>query len=389
MEEIKFETVPSPNEGGMKLREKSKSVNGDDGNANSDTEKKNDDSGSSSAELDDSKIFAHLSGKLGREIKTYDELKPSQTDNIEPIELDDEKVLAHLSGKLNREIKSYDELIQKQVEALSPEVEGFAKYHKETGRGIEDYMRVNRDFSKVDDDTLIQEYYKSTEDDIDDDMLRLYMKKFKYDEDVDDEEKIDEAKILKRQALLKAKKFFSEQKEKYRIPLASRESEEEFNAYKEAIARVKTQQEKDKLNRDLFLKETDKVFGEGFKGFEFTIQSGDEKKTEQKILFPVDGAEAKKSQIALSGFLNKFWKDGEIKDALNYHKSLAVAFNPEKVAQFFYDKAYADAVEYIAKKSKNIDMNLYSGVGGTKKEGVTYERVQSQTDGTMKLKTKV
>jgi hypothetical protein len=369
MEEITFETVPGITEGGLKLKGKTVKVE----------------------TVAEPKTEVVIEPKIEpkAESKVEPKIEPKTEPIFEPIELDDEKVFSYLSGKLNREIRSYDELTPKQVEALSPEVEGFAKYHKETGRGIEDYMRVNRDFSKVDDDTLIKEYYRSTEEDIDDDMLRLYMKKFMYDEDVDDEEKIDEAKILKRQALLKAQKFFAEQKEKYRIPLESRADEEEFKVYKDAIAKAKTQQEKDKLNRELFLKETDKVFGEGFKGFEFTIQTGDEKKTEQKIIFPVDGAEAKKSQLALSGFLNKFWKDGEIKDALNYHKSLAVAFNPEKVAQFFYDKAYADAVEYIAKKSKNIDMDIYHGVGGTKKEGITYERVQSPSDGTMKLKTKV
>ena len=57
-------------------------------------------------------------------------------------------------------------------------------------------------------------------------------------------------------------------------------------------------------------------------------------------------------------FLNRFMNDdGLIADAEGYHKAIAVASNPEKFAQFFYEQGKASATDDVTRKMKNIDMS--------------------------------
>jgi hypothetical protein len=184
------------------------------------------------------------------------------------------------------------------------------------------------------------------------------MAEFSYDEDYDDESSVKKAKLAKKKAIVEAKKFFNEQKEMYKIPLESRgvglpEAElEEYNAYKQYINQAKSYEEEANRRRDWFFKKTDEVFGGEFKGFEFNLG-------EKSLLYkPNEAAELKKIQMNPENFINKFVDEsGLISDAVGYHKSLAIAMNPEKFAQFFYEQGKADAVGSLDKKIKNIDMS--------------------------------
>ena len=49
---------------------------------------------------------------------------------------------------------------------------------------------------------------------------------------------------------------------------------------------------------------------------------------------------------------------GLINDAAGYHKSLAMAMNPEKFAKFFYEQGKSDATDDSElRKTKNINMS--------------------------------
>ena len=159
-------------------------------------------------------------------------------------ELDDEIVLSHIRKRFNRDDISYDNLLQKEiVEADLPEdLEALRRYKKETGRGISDFVKLNRDIDSEDPDAIIAEYISTSNPEFDREDIEFEMDtKFSYDEDMDDERDIRSKKLAKKKTLAEAKKFFTEQKEKYRAPLESREgfiheSEKElYSRYKSSI----------------------------------------------------------------------------------------------------------------------------------------------------------
>jgi hypothetical protein len=278
---------------------------------------------------------------------------------VQPVELKDDDVLSFIKKKYNRELSSVDELfVEKSTpEALPPDVDAFLKYHKETGRGVEDFSKLAKDYSTVQPDDLLREYYMATEEDLEPEDIQSMMQEFAYDEDVDDESTINKAKLAKKKAISKAKKFFNQQKETYKKPLESRQASvpdedlEDFKTFKEVLKSAKTQKEADDAKRDWFNKKTDEVFGGEFKGFEFAIG-------EKKLTFtPAEASELKKSQSTPLNFISKFLDEkGMISDAVGYHRSLAIAMHPERFAKFFYEQGVADATEDVMRKTKNINM---------------------------------
>jgi hypothetical protein len=251
-------------------------------------------------------------------------------------ELKEEDVLSFIGKRFGKEIKSLDELAQERQESdpLPEDVAAYLKYKKETGRGIKDFMKVNEDIEAKDPDSLLAEYYASTQEDLDQEDIDFMLKEqFGYDEDLDDESDVRRKKLAKKKELAKAKKHFK--------------------------------------RYEWFQKKTDEVFGDGFKGFEFSV--GDK----SLVFTPSETAEIKKAQSDISNFIGKYVnQDGLIEDASGYHKALAVAMNPERFAKFFYEQGMSDAVDDLSKKSKNINMDMRQapqqvGKGGLKVAAVT------------------
>ena len=57
-------------------------------------------------------------------------------------------------------------------------------------------------------------------------------------------------------------------------------------------------------------------------------------------------------------WINQFVDEqGLVKDAMGYHRSLAIAMNPDKFAKFFYEQGQAEAVDGVMRKTKNINMS--------------------------------
>ena len=235
----------------------------------------------------------------------------------------------------------------------------YFKYKKETGRGIEDFVKLNRDYSSMDSDSLLAEYYSQTDEDLDDeDIAYMIEDKFSYDEDLDDPKDIKKKELAKKKELVKAKKYFEDSKEAYRIPvesaggLVSEDEKETYNAYKKYVQDSQSQQEENYRKSEYFQKKTEELFSDDFKGFDFVI--GD-----KTVKFsPGDVKETKKIQSDVSNFISKYIDaNGMISDPVGYHRSLAAAMNPEKMATFFYEQGKAEALLDNARKIKNIDMD--------------------------------
>ena len=107
-----------------------------------------------------------------------------------PIELDDEIVLSHIRKKFGKEELSYDDLLQKEVveKELSEDLEALRKYKQETGRGIEDFVKLNRSFNDESPDAIISEYISTQNPEFDRDDVSFEMEqKFSFDDEIDEE----------------------------------------------------------------------------------------------------------------------------------------------------------------------------------------------------------
>ena len=287
------------------------------------------------------------------------ESPPAQEEPQLP-ELKEEDVLSYIGKRYNKQINSFDELMaeRQQAEQMPEDVAAYMKFKKETGRGFEDFIKLNKDYESMDSDVLLKEYLSSTQEGLDAEDIEALMDDYRYDEDLDDESRVKKVKIERKKVIAEAKKFFNTQKEKYRIPLESSvvgvpaEDKEEYEAFKQYISKAKTIEEENNRKRQWFDQKTDEVFSGEFKGFEFNVN-------DRKFKFsPGDAVELKKVQSNPSNFINKFLdENGLIKDAAGYHRSLAIAMNPDKFAKYFYEQGMADATDDVARKIKNVNMS--------------------------------
>lgn len=306
-------------------------------------------------------------------------------------ELDENEVLSYIGKRYNKQINSFDELMaeRKETEALPEDVSAFLKYKKETGRGIDDFTKLNRDFDTMDSENLVKDYLSATQEGLDRDDIDLLMEDYKYDDDIDDETTIRKKKIERKKVINEAKKFFNNQKEKYKLPLesslgaVSKEDKEEYEAYREYTKQSKTIEEENNRKRQWFNQKTEEIFDNGFKGFEFEVNN-------KKIAYsPADATELKKSQLNPQNFINKFLDDkGLMKDAVGYHKSLAIAMNPEKFAKFFYEQGQADATEGTLKGIKNINMSERRAPEASKaNDGIQVKAINPDSGKSLKIRS--
>ena len=305
-------------------------------------------------------------------------------------ELTEDKVLQYLGNRYGREISSFDDLVQEKQESedIPEDVSAYLKYRKETGRGFEDYVKLNRDFTSMEENALLREYYRSTEEDLDSEDIDTIMEEFLYDEDLDDESDIKKKKLAKKKVLSKARKHFEKQKEYYKQPLESsgglsQEQEEELSAYRKYIESAKTQKQETERRQTWFTEKTNELFNSEFKGFEFKLN-------DKNVSFkPGSAEELKKLHSNPMNFVMKYLDDsGLLKDPSGYHRALAVAMNPERFAKFFYEQGKAEATEDVMRKTKNVNMSERRTPEVTSKGGMKIKAVSSTSSRGLKIKSR-
>ena len=246
-------------------------------------------------------------------------------------------------------------LPEAKTQELPENVDNLIKFMEETGGSLEDYVNLNRDFSKMDNVSLLREYYKSTKPHLDSDDLNFLMNKnFSYDEETDEPTDIKAKKLAFKEELYNAQKYFDNSKRKYYADLKLRKSQDIAPEYKEAMDYYNNHkqltEEGEKLQKD-FLSKTDKVFSDEFKGFDFKVG-------ENKYRFKIDNpSKIKEFQSDIKNFANLYMDDkGTINDPSGYHKALFAGRNADKIANHFYEQGRADAIKESAKKANNINM---------------------------------
>ena len=267
-----------------------------------------------------------------------------------------------------------EEAIKENLETGKPLPENIQKlmdFMEETGGDLNDYVQLNKDYSKLDDKNLLYEYYKQTKPHLNNEEINFLMEdQFSYDEEVDEERDIRRKKLALKEQVANAKSHLDGQKSKYydEIKAGSKLTEEQQKAVEFFNSYSQEEKQNEQIIRDqqeTFLSKTNKVF-ENFDGFEFNI--GD-----KKIKYNVqDVAALKNKQVDINNFVGKFLNENNVMDdAAGYHKGLFTAMNPDAIAKHFYEQGKTDAVKQTIAESKNINTSreshkVYEGEGGIK-----------------------
>ena len=286
--------------------------------------------------------------------------------------------------------KEKEKILQEEKSQDLPEgVEKLVQFMKETGGTVDDYAKLNRDYSKLDNVSLLQEYYEYTKPHLDKEDINFLMdKNFAYDGETDDPSDIKAKQLAFKEELYNAQELLKKTKDKYYTDLKLRSKEKNIAPeYKEALEyynNSKQFEENANLAKSAFLKETNNVFNEEFKGFDFKVG-------ENKYRFKVDNpSKVKEFQSDLTNFLNHYTSDdGNIVDVHNYHKALFAAQNADKIANHFYEQGRADAIKSSAKTAKNINMDpRQEGSFVTTKSGDQIRVVSGDSSDKLRIKWK-
>jgi len=276
---------------------------------------------------------------------------------------DDTPVVEEVTNqeKVEEVAKVAEQVIVESVETGDPLPESVQKlvdFMDDTGGDLNDYIKLNQDFSEMDNQTLLQEYYKQTKPHLSNDEIDFVMEDtFAYDEDVDEDKEVKRKKLAMKEQVAQAKQHLESVKSKYYedIKGGSKLTEEQqkaisfFNRYNEESEEARLIGEK---QSEVFRQKSDQVFNDGFKGFEYNV--GD-----KRFRFNVkDKQNIRETQGDINNFIKKFLtEDNLIEDATGYHKGLFTAMNPDQVANHFYEQGKADALKQSIAKSKNVSMD--------------------------------
>lgn len=285
-------------------------------------------------------------------------------------------------------VDKVEEAVAEAVETGKPLPENIQKlvdFMEETGGDIQDYVALNRDLTKLDNDTALRDYYRKTKPHLSEDEITFMMEdNFNYDEDVDDERDVRRKKLALKEEVANAKQYLEDQKSKYydEIKAGSKLTAEQQKAM-DFFNRYNKETEESQKRNDVFKQRTNNLFNDKFKGFEYKV--GD-----KRYRYNVNNVnEIKETQSDLNNFVKKFLnEDGTINNAEGYHKSLFTAMNADSIAQHFYEQGKADALKDSVQKSKNVDMSPRQSHGNIELGGVKYRVVSGESSRDFKIKSK-
>ena len=328
------------------------------------------------------------------EVPVRDEPEVSEEVQQENVETTIEEITGESADDVQDETPAEKEVVEEKVTEVEktpmPEnVDKLLKFIEETGGDIDDYVRLNQDFSKMDNLTALNEYYKQTKPHLNAEERQFLMDEtFKYDEEVDDAKDIRKKKIALKEQVAEAKAYLDGQKSKYydEIKAGSKLTAEQqkavdfFNRYNK-----ESEERQNKFNqaKKVFDNKTENLFSQNFKGFEYAVG-------EKKFRFNVKNTDSvRNNQSDINNFVKKFLnKEGMMEDAAGYHKGLYTAMNADAVAKHFYEQGKADAIKESIEKSKNINMNPRQVGNEIEVSGAKYKVLSGDSRSDLKFKIK-
>ena len=296
-----------------------------------------------------------------------------------------EEITAEQVAETSKDLKEAIAENKQTGKPLPENIEKLVSFMEETGGTLEDYVRLNADYSNVNEETLLREYYKKTRPHLDEEDINIILEDFSYDEELDDDKDIRKVKIALKEEVAKAKDFLEQTKSKYydEIKLRPGVTQEQKKAV-DFFNRYNEDQENAKKRHSDFLQKTKNLLNQDFKGFDFNVG---EKRFRYGVKNPNEVAEV---QSDISNFIGKFLdKEGNVADAVGYHKAIYAARNADTIAQHFYEQGKADAVKDVIAKSKNITTEPRQNASGSVfVNGLKVKAISGLDSSKLKIKTK-
>ena len=306
------------------------------------------------------------SAKVGEPVQESNET----TEGFSPIKEVTEEEVKQVEAQV-KEAKRDEKVLGRQ---LPENVEKLVSFMEDTGGTVEDYVRLNADYSSVDEKALLKEYYKKNKPHLDSDDVNLILEDYEWDEDVHEEKEIRKKKLAFKEEVAKARTYLDELKGKYydEIKLRPGVTQEQQKAM-DFFNRYNKQQEHAEQLHTEFKKRTKELFDENFKGFDFEVGG-------KKYKYNIQNRDAvAENQSNIENLIGKFLDaDGNVVDPSGYHKAMYAASNVDKIATHFYEQGKADAVKDVVNKSKNLsDVKARQGntgevfIGGMKVKSIS------------------
>ena len=340
--------------------------------------------------------------------KPKEDEKVEEPKDVQPEEKKDDKVIEEIQEKVEeKKVEEKQEEIEQPVleevteetveeavkeaektgQDLPENIQKVVDFMNETGGDLEDYVKLNQDYSKYDDMSILREYYKQTKSHLTDDEVSFLIEdSFTYDEEIDEERDVKRKKLAFKEQVANAKSHLDKLKSNYYeeiksgVKLTSEQQKaiDFFNRYEKEDKESKAQANKQRL---VFDNETNSLFNDKFKGFEYNVG-------EKKYRFNVkDVSEVKTTQSDINNFIGKFLdKNNIMNDAKGYHKGLFTAMNADAIANHFYQQGKADALKNSVTTSKNVDMTPRQGHQEVSTGGFKYKVIG---DDSSKLRFKI
>ena len=288
--------------------------------------------------------------------ESTDNVQAEQTPVVE--EIKDEEEVKEQVEELVEEVQEAVAESQETGKPLPENIEKLVNFMNETGGSLEDYVRLNQDYSKLDNLELLREFYKQTKPHLNSEEIDFMMEDaFSFDEEIDEDIDIKRKKLALKEQVAQAKSHLESAKTKYyeEIQYGNKLTNEQqkaidfFNRYNKES---KEQQQIAEKQTRTFLNKTNQLFNKDFKGFEYNV--GD-----KRFRYNVkDTSSVKETQSDINNFVKKFLnKNNEMEDTKGYHKSLFTAMNADAIAKHFYEQGKADALKESIAKSKNVSMD--------------------------------
>jgi len=261
-------------------------------------------------------------------------------------------VINEQATELKEEAQEAIAFSEKTGKSLPENIEKLVSFMEETGGTVEDYIRLNTDYSNVNTGALLKEYYKKSRPHLDNEEIDFLMEdNFSYDEDEDDERDIRKKKLAFKEEVAKARTFLDDLKVKYYDEIKLRPSlntdqkkaSDFFNRYSEEQKLIEQKHSK-------FVSDTKSFFTQEFKGFDFNLG-------EKSFKYNLQNSESvAEKQSNITNLVKKFLNDsGEVVDLKGYHKAMYAAENVDTIAKHFYEQGKADAIKEVVAKSNNIN----------------------------------
>ena len=314
------------------------------------------------------------------------EVEAQETPTLEEVvvsETTEEKI-----EDVKEEVKEAIKVAEETGKPLPENVEKLIDFMEKTGGDLEDYVKLNQDYSKLNDNIVLKEYYKQTKGHLSGEEIDFLIDdSFSYDEEENTDREIKRKKLAFKEQVANARSHMDGLKSSYydEIKAGSKltsDQKEAINFYDKYNKNSEQSGKIQKLQKEVFDAGTNKLFNSEFKGFEYKVG-------EKVYRYNVkDADKVKNTQSDINNFVKKFLNEkNEMSDAKGYHKSLFTAMNSDAIAQHFYEQGKVDALKDSVNKAKNVDMSPRQSFGEDSKSGFKYKVLgDSSSDFKLKLK---